>query len=88
MISQKESKIKELATEASDLIESNLGTNKTIETLNDSMKEFESSGKTLMKYKSESKDQSEKETAEKEEKFFSDNSVCPPVLRISKNLFG
>ena len=51
-ITKKESKIKELATEASDLIESNLGTNKTIETLNDSMKEFESSGKTLMKFTS------------------------------------
>ena len=42
------------------------------------MKEFESSGKTLMKFTSlKAKINQKKETAEKEEKFFSDNSVCP-----------
>ena len=88
-ITKKESKIKELATEASDLIESNLGTNKTIETLNDSMKEFESSGKTLMKFTSlKAKINQKKKLLRKKRNFSQIIRFAPPVLRISKNLFG
>lgn len=77
-ITQKKSKIKQFATEASDLIESNLETNKTIESLNTKMKKFESSGKTLMKFTNlKAKINQKKETFEKEERFFSENSVCP-----------
>lgn len=77
-IQMKKNRIKSLAKEATDLIQKNLDINKNIESLNDAMKEFESSGKTLIKFTNlKAKISQKKDTFQKEERFFSENSVCP-----------
>lgn len=77
-IQMKQNRIKSLAKEATELIQKNLNINKNIESLNDTMKKFESSGKTLIKFRNlRSKISQRKDTFQKEERFFSENSVCP-----------
>lgn len=87
-ISQRQSKIKLLATEAAGLIEKNLDINKSIKSLNGEMETYGSSGKTLMKFTGlKAKINQKRETFEKEKNFFVDNAVCPTCTQNIEETF-
>lgn len=87
-ISQRQSKIKLLATEAAGLIEKNLDINKSIKSLNGEMETYGSSGKSLMKFTGlKAKINQKRETFEKEKNFFVANAVCPTCTQYIEETF-
>ena len=87
-ISSRKNKIKQFATEATELLKSNDELSKKVEEMSYCIKEFEGAGKTLFKYAQlKAKIQQKEDTSNEEAQFFVNNEVCPTCTQSIEESF-